>query len=99
MLYSVYAVLGVYFTRCMLVLGVNSSSWHGEIEMDDLTLCSVMIIVNEKQRDGGMRIRMMWRIRASMRNQGYDLPDWVGKTSYRCNYTPDGDSYLPYRRW
>jgi len=24
------------------------------------------------------------RIRADMRNQGYDMPDWVGKTSYQC---------------
>jgi hypothetical protein len=31
MLHSVYAVLGV-----------NSLSWHGEIERDDLTLCSAM---------------------------------------------------------
>jgi len=29
-----------------------------------------------------------------MRNQGYDLPDWVGKTLYRFDYTPDRDSYL-----
>ena len=34
-------------------------------------------------------MRMMWRIRANMRNQGYDLPDWVGKTSYWCDYMPD----------
>jgi len=33
MLYSVYAVLGV-----------NSWSWHEEIERDDLTLCSVMMV-------------------------------------------------------
>ena len=33
MLYSVY-----------VVLGVNSSSWHREIERDDLTLCSAMMI-------------------------------------------------------
>jgi hypothetical protein len=32
-----------------------------------------------------------------MRNQGYDLPDWVGKTSYRCYYPPDRDSYLLYQ--
>ena len=38
-------------------------------------------------------------VRADMRNQGCDLPDWVGKTSYRCNYPPDRDSYLPYRGW
>ena len=32
-----------------------------------------------------------------MRNQGYDLPDWVGKTSNQCWFAPDRDSYLPYR--
>jgi len=40
---------------------------------------------------------MIWRIRADMRNQGDDLLDWVGKTSYRCYYTPDWDSYLPFQ--
>jgi len=49
MLYSVYAVLGVCCTRCMLysvyaVLGVNLRSWHEEIERDDLTLCSAMMV-------------------------------------------------------
>jgi len=39
MLYSVDAVISV-----------NSSSWHGEIERDDLTLCSVMMV--EKERRG-----------------------------------------------
>jgi len=39
------AVLSVCSTQCMqnsvyAVLGVNSSSWHGEIERNDLTLCS-----------------------------------------------------------
>jgi len=41
----------------------------------------------------------MWRIRADMRDQGYDLPDCVGKTLYRCHYRPDQDSSLPYRGW
>jgi len=41
----------------------------------------------------------MWRIRADMRNQGYDLGDRVWKTSYRGDYWPDRDSYLPYRGW
>jgi hypothetical protein len=49
MLYLVYAVLDVYCTRCMfysmyVVLDVNSASWHGEIERDDLTLCSAMMV-------------------------------------------------------
>jgi len=35
----------------------------------------------------------------SLRNQEYNLPDWVGKTSYRCNYTLDRDLYLLYRGW
>ena len=39
-------------------------------------------------------MRTMWRIRADMRNQGYDLPDWVGKTSYWCYYVLDRDLYL-----
>jgi len=44
-------------------------------------------------------MRMMWRIREDMRDQGYELPGWVGKTSYRCNYTPYRESYQPYRGW
>ena len=41
-----------------------------------------------------------------MWNQWYDMPDWVRKTSYRCNYTSDldsdlldQDSYQLYRGW
>jgi hypothetical protein len=41
----------------------------------------------------------MWRIREGMRNQGYDMTDWVGKTAYRLNYTPDADMYLPHQKW
>jgi len=44
-------------------------------------------------------MRTMWRIRAAMANQEYDLPNWVWNTSYRCYYPPDRDSYLPYRGW
>jgi len=32
-----------------------------------------------------------------MRNQGYDLSDWVGKTPYWCWCVPDQHSYLLYR--
>ena len=37
------------------VLGVNSRLWHGEIERDDLTLCSCDDgrVVDEKESDGG----------------------------------------------
>ena len=105
MLYLVYAVLGVCCTQCMLyivhaVLSVNSLSWHGEIQRDDLTLCcAMMIVLRTRMREMAMKMRMMWRIRADMRNQQYDLPEWVGKIWYRCNYMPDRDSYLLYRGW
>jgi len=46
-----------------------------------------------------MKMRTMWRIRVDMRNQGYDWPDLVGKTSCRCYDTPDRVSYLPYQGW
>jgi len=46
-----------------------------------------------------MKMKMMWQIYANMRNQGYDLPDSVGTMSYQGNYTPDWDSYLPFRGW
>jgi hypothetical protein len=39
MLYLVYAVLSV-----------NTSLWHGEVERDNLTLCSAMMV--EKERWG-----------------------------------------------
>ena len=51
MLYSVYAALSV-----------NSWWWHGEIESDDLTLCSCDdgSVVEEKERDGEWRGRWEW---------------------------------------
>jgi len=39
-----------------------------------------------------MKIRMIWRIRAELRNQGYDLPDWGKKTLCWCYYPPDRNS-------
>jgi len=44
-------------------------------------------------------MRMMLRRGADMRNLRYDLPDWVGKTSYGCYYTPDLDLYLLDHGW
>jgi hypothetical protein len=46
-----------------------------------------------------MNMKMMWRIREDMENQGYDWPDWVGKASYQCNYTPYRESHQLYRGW
>jgi len=57
-----------------------------EIERDDLTLCSAMMVeLWTRKREMGMKLRTMWRIQADMRKQGYNLPDCVGKRSYRCN--------------
>jgi len=53
--------------------------------------------VEDKKEGEGLKMVTIWRIRADMRNQGYNMPGWVGKTSYQCNSTPDRDLYLPYR--
>jgi len=54
------SIWGACCTRHMLhslytAFSVNSWWWHGEIEMDDLTLCSCndSRVVDEKERDGG----------------------------------------------
>ena len=44
-----------------------------------------------------MKMRKICRIQVDMGNQRNNVPDWVGKMTYRCNYMPDRDSYLPYR--
>ena len=46
-----------------------------------------------------MKMRTIRRIRAYMRNEGYNGPDGVGMTSYQCDNSPDWDSYLPYQGW
>jgi hypothetical protein len=51
----------------------------------------------DKQERWGIKMRTIWKIHAAMRNQEYNLPDWVSKTSYGCYYLPDQDMYLPYR--
>jgi len=54
MLYSVYVELGVFLYSVYAVLSVNSWSWHGEIERDDLTLCSAMMVqLWTRQREMG----------------------------------------------
>jgi len=80
-------ILGVCCTRCMLhsvyaALGVNSSWWHGEIERDDLTLCSCNDgrVVDEKERDGGWRwercggYERTWDIRGTTCLIGFKRP-------------------------
>jgi len=87
MLYSVYAVLGVCCTRCMLysvyaALSVNSWWWHGEIERDDLTLCSCDDgrVVDKKEGDGGWRweryggYERLWEIRGTTCLIGFRRP-------------------------
>ena len=68
--------------------------------LGDLTLCSAMMVeLWTRKREMGKKSRTLWRIRADMRNRRYNLPDWVGKTSYQCNYMPDWDLYPLYLGW
>jgi len=41
----------------------------------------MMVELWMRKKEMGMMMRRIWRIRADLRNQEYDLPDWVGKTS------------------
>jgi len=87
--YSVYAVLGV-----------NSWSWHGEMERDNITLYSVMMLESlTRKREMGDEAEYDVDHTSRSEKSGYDLLDVVGKRSYRCNYTLDQDSYLLYRQW
>jgi len=78
MLYSVYAVLGV-----------NSWSCHGEIERDDLTLYSAMMVeLWTRKRDGGWRLEryggyeQIWEIRGTTCLIGLGRPR-IGVSSRR----------------
>jgi len=88
-------ILGVCCTRCMLysvyaALSVNSWWWQGEIERDDLTLCSCDDgrVVDEKERDGGWRweqyggYEQLWEIRATTCLIGFRRPH-IGVISCR----------------
>jgi hypothetical protein len=55
-----------------------------------------MVEVWMRKKEMGKQLRAMWRIPGHMRPQRYEMPDWVGKISYRWFYTPDRVSYLPY---
>jgi len=74
------------------VLGVNSLSWHGERERDDLTSCSkVMVELRTRMREmrgyGGNHHQklelqiILCATQFSIPNTGGMSPDWV------CNYT------------
>jgi hypothetical protein len=47
----------------------------------------VIVELRVRKREMGIKMSKMRRIRAGMRNQGNNLADRVGNTSYRCNYT------------
>jgi len=101
-------ILGVCCTRCMLhsayaALAVNSWWWHGEIERDDLTLCSCNDgrVVDEKERDGGWiwerygGYERTWEIRVMTHLSGFwrprigDITRWIA-----TRICPIGDGKL-----
>jgi len=101
MLYSVYAVLGVGCTHCMLcslytVLSVNSCSWHREIVWDDFTLYFAIMVElwtreREMKAEDENDVEDTWGIEKSgLHHAGVGWEDLV-----RSNYTPDPALYLP----
>jgi hypothetical protein len=57
----------------------------------------MLVVLWTRKREKQIEDENNVEIRADMRNQGHDLPDWVGKTLYRCDYMPDRDQNLLYR--
>ena len=96
MLYLAYAVLGVCCTRRMrysacAVLGVNSWSWNGEIESDDSTSCSeVMVDLRTRKRemrgDGGNNHEKLGLNKISCASQ-FTIDDTAGTSpDSTCTY-------------
>jgi len=106
MLYSVYAILGVCYTRCMLysvyaLLGVTSQSWHWEIERDDLTSCSqVMVEWRTRKREmrgyGGNHHEKLGLERISCASQ-FTIPDRAGMSPDPAGNDTDTRSSQLYR--
>jgi hypothetical protein len=70
------------------------------MERDDLTLCSVMMVEWwTRKREMGDEDENDVEDTSGYETSRGDLPDWVGKTLHRGNYTPDWDLYVPYRGW
>jgi len=94
MLSSVYVAFSVCCMPCLLysvyaVHSVNSWSWHGEIQRDDLTLCSaIMVELRMRKRDGGCSweqyggYQWIWEIRGTTCMIGFERPR-IGEITHR----------------
>jgi len=61
--------MGGCCTRCMLYSVSTHDHDREEIERDDLTLCSAMMVeLWTRKREMRIKLRTMWRLRAVMRN-------------------------------
>jgi len=96
MLCSVYAVLGVCCPRFMLysvyaILSVNSLSWHGEIERDDLTLYSMMMVEKERL---GMKMGTNMKDTSRYEKSGVRLA-WLDLEDLISVFLPAGSGVVP----
>ena len=97
MLDSVYAVLAVCCTQCMLnsvyaVLRVNPWSWHGEIERDDLTsYFYVMPQLRTRKKEmwgDGTNYHEKLRLQRISWESQFTIPDMAGmRHNMTCNNT------------
>jgi len=86
--------------RCMLYsVSTHDNGMERYRGMTHLCVLQWWLSCGQEWERWGMERRTMRRVCALMRNQWYDLPDWVEMTSCQWNYTPDQNSSLPYRGW
>jgi len=88
-------VFGICCTRCQLMIII----WRYRESWLNFVFCDDSRVVDEKETDGRWRWEQYGGLQVDMRNQGYDLPDLVGITSYPGNNTTDQDLYLLSQGW
>jgi len=66
------------------------------LERDDIALCAVMMVELRTTKGWGKKMGMIWMIQSDMRNQRYNLLNWVSKILYHCHYILNQKSHLLY---
>jgi len=94
MLFLVYAVLSVYYSRCQLII-ITSTDQEG---WPRLTFCDDSWAVEETDRWVQI-MGLIWMKWADMSNQRKNILDWAVKTTYSCSSPLDRERYLQYWEW
>ena len=94
MLFLVYVIPGVYCTWCELMV----MAWPDTERQLNIVFCKNGRVVDRKET-WWIKMGTIGRIWVDMRNQGYNLHDWVLEILSQCSYIPDWELYLLIWKW